>query len=70
MRQRIKIFFGYLTIIVLLPYILTVFINGSDMTSSSHVDGNYVKVKTKSGEAEMSLEDYCIGILAKEIPAE
>lgn len=70
MRQRLKTFFGYLTIIVLLPYIITVFINGPDIESSSYMDGDHVRVKTRSGEAGMSLEDYCIGILAKEIPAE
>ena len=70
MRQRLKTFLCYVTIIILLPYIVTVFINGPSMASSPHVDESYVKVKTKSGEAQMSLEEYCIGVLAKEIPAD
>lgn len=70
MRQKVKTFLCYLTIIVLLPYIVTVFINGPSIVSSPHVDGSYVKVRTESGEAGMSLEEYCIGILAKEIPAD
>ncbi len=70
MRQRVKTFLCYLTIIVLLPYIVTVFINGPSVVSSPHVDGSYVKVRTESGDAGMSLEEYCIGILAKEIPAD
>jgi len=60
----------YLIIIVLLPYVVTVFINGPGMVSSSRVDGIYVKVKTDAGTVDMPMEEYCIGILAKEIPAD
>lgn len=70
MRQRLKQFGSYAIIIVLLPYIVTVFINGPSIAASSNVDGTYVKVKTKSGESKMPIEEYCIGILAKEIPAD
>lgn len=70
MRQRFRTFFCYLIIIVLLPYIITVFINGSSMASSSKVDSSYVKVKTENGTVEMAIEEYCIGILAREIPIE
>lgn len=60
----------YLLIIVLLPYIVTVFINGPSSVSSfaSNVDDTYIHVKTKTGTLEMPIEEYCIGILAKEIP--
>ncbi len=90
MRQRFKQFGYYLIIIVLLPYVITVFINGPSITVSSHVDGTYVKVRLdkkqseeagrqgadtdssniSSGEssvAELPIEDYCIGIMAKEV---
>lgn len=90
MRQRFKQFGYYLIIIVLLPYVITVFINGPSITASSHVDGTYVKVRLdkkqseeagrqgadtdssniSSGEssvAELPIEDYCIGIMAKEV---
>lgn len=70
MKQSVKTFFCYLSIIILLPYIVTVFINGSSMASSSRVDDAYVKVKTEAGTIEMSMEEYCIGVLAREIPAD
>lgn len=70
MRQKLKQFGCYLIIIILLPYVVTVFLNGPSITSSSHVDSTYVKVKTSSGEeVKMPIEEYCIGVLAREIPA-
>lgn len=69
MWSRLKRIGCYITIIVLLPYIITVFLNGPSITAVSHVDETRVNVKTESGTAGMSLEEYCIGILAKEIPA-
>lgn len=70
MRQKLKRSMCYLIIIVLLPYIVTVFINGPGIATSSNIDGTYVKVKTEAGTADMQIEEYCIGILAKEIPAD
>lgn len=70
MRQSMKKLGYYLTIIVLLPYIVTVFLNGPEIVSSSNVDETCVKVKTTSGNiVELPIEEYCIGIMAKEIPA-
>ena len=60
---------AYLTIMVLLPYIITVFIHGPGLVSTSNVDQTYIKVKTENGSLEMPIEEYCVGILAKEIPA-
>lgn len=70
MRQRLKQLGCYLIIIILLPYIITVFINGPSMVSSSHVDQTYVKVRADGKEetVELPIEDYCIGIMAREIP--
>ena len=83
MRQKVKQFICYAIIIVLLPYVVTVFINGPSIVASSHVDGTYVTVsRTDSGDAndessdeksaniKMAIEDYCVGIMAKEIPAD
>lgn len=69
MWSRLKRLGCYITIIVLLPYIITVFLNGPSITAISHVDETFIKVKTEAGTADMSLEEYCVGILAKEIPA-
>lgn len=119
MRQKLKKLGCYLIIIILLPYVITVFINGPGITANSHVDDTYVKVRISSGEVkeeneknrtdeadgadeedgidggtetdgekniagdesgsgekeesgeiiEMPLGEYCMGILAREIPA-
>lgn len=73
MRQKLKQFGCYLIIIVLFPYVVTVFINGPSMVSSSHVDQMYIKVKAEGEDGEdktieLPIEDYCIGIMAREIP--
>lgn len=68
MRLKMKHFICYVTIIVLLPYIVTVFLNGPSMVSSSYVNETRVKVKTESGTTEIPMQEYGIGILAKEIP--
>lgn len=67
---KLKKVWAYLTIMVLLPYIITVFIHGPSFASTSNVDNTYIKVKTKNGLLEMPIEEYCIGVLAKEIPAD
>ena len=69
MRQRFSRFLSYVTIIVLLPYIVTVFLSGPASVSSSNVDETQVRVCTDAGEVSMSLSEYAIGVLAKEIPA-
>lgn len=83
MRAKFKKFGCYVIIIILLPYVVTVFLNGPSITSYSHVDETYVKVKVADasgdeaagGDAtagtvvEMPIEEYCVGMLAKEIPA-
>lgn len=66
--QRVKRFSCYIIIIVLLPYIITVFINGPSIMASTGVDDTCVNVKTENGKVEMPIEEYCIGILAREIP--
>ena len=68
MLQKIKQFGCYVIIIVLLPYVVTVFMNGSSISTSSRVDETNVKVKNGDEEMEMSIEEYCVGRMAKEIP--
>lgn len=69
MRQKLKKFGCYLIIIILLPYVVTVFLNGPSIETSAPTDDTYVKVKQGEREVEMDIEDYCIGKIAKEIPA-
>lgn len=69
MRLRLKKLGCYLIIIILLPYVVTVFLNGPSITSYSDVDSASVKVKDGDTPSEMPIEEYCIGILAKEMPA-
>ena len=69
MRLKLKKLGCYLIIIILLPYVITVFLNGPSITAYSHVDSTSVRVKSGKKEVDMPIEEYCIGILAKEIPA-
>lgn len=69
MRLKLKKLGCYMIIIILLPYVITVFLNGSSITTYSHVDSAKVKVRSGEKESEMPIEEYCIGILAKAIPA-
>lgn len=59
MLQRIKKAFAILIIIVLLPYIITIFMNGGNAQSTEKTDG----------KAEL-LKAHCIGVLAKEVSSE
>ena len=74
MRYKLDKLGCYVLIIVLLPYIITVFMNGPVIASSMDVEETSVKVKVEREEMsdtdyiEMSIKDYGIGILAREIP--
>ncbi len=97
MWVKMKKWACYLSIIVLLPYVLTVFLNGPGIVSPTTVDDREVRVSVDTasekssgqnqeengedgkpeGETDpveksvsMPLEDYCVGIMAKEIPAD
>ena len=45
MRMKLKQWGCYAVIIILLPYIVTVFLNGSSIATSTNVDHIYIKVK-------------------------
>lgn len=68
MRLKLKKTGCYLIIILLLPYVVTVFLNGPSITSYSHVDKTSVQVKAGETVSQMPIEEYCIGVLAKEMP--
>lgn len=59
MLRKIKKFLAVLTIIVLLPYIITIFINGRNVESNEEIDGK-----------DALLKQHCIGLLAKEVSSE
>ena len=59
MLQRIKKAFAILTIIVLLPYIITIFMNGGNVESTEETDGTNELLKA-----------HCIGVLAKEVSSD
>ncbi len=56
--------------IVLLPYVITIFMNGKSIEANQNGKNGYIKVKTESGIKEVPLKAYCIGTLAKEIPVD
>ena len=71
-EQKMKSAAAFLVIIILLPYIVSVFVNGADAASG---EGSvfYVKVKVPDTEeadgiAEIGWTDCLAGILAKEVP--
>ena len=71
-EQKMKSAAAFLVIIILLPYIISVFVNGADAASG---EGSvfYVKVKVPDTEeadgiAEIGWTDCLAGILAKEVP--
>ena len=68
--QRIKKITAITSIIILLPYIITVFINGKEMKANGNVQNNTILVKTESDEIEVELDEYCIGILAKQVSSD
>ena len=68
MYQKLKKWGSGLLMIVLLPYIITVFMNGPAKVTSSAVEEVKVNVKTEDGTKQMSMKEIGIGILAKEIP--
>lgn len=84
MRIKIKRFMCYATIVLLLPYIATVFLNGPVIATFAPAEETYVTVRAAEGEdadaaeggtgageagtVRMPLDEYGIGALAKEIP--
>lgn len=70
-EQKFKSIAAFLVILILLPYIVTVFVNGADVKESDGGDF-FVKVRIPDteeadGVTEMKWTDYLAGILAKEV---
>ena len=58
MFRKIKKIFSVIIILVLFPYIITVFTNGKEVNSSKETD-----------KKDALLKEHCIGLLAKEVTA-
>ena len=70
MRHKLGKICCYVLIIILLPYTVTIFLNGPMVINRTDVEERRVVVKDKNNqELSISLKDYAIGILAREIPA-
>ena len=69
MRQKLKKMGCYIIIIVLLPYVVTVFLNGPSIETAAPADEMEVMVKQEEKEIQLPLDEYGIGRMAKEIPA-
>lgn len=70
-EQKFKSAAAFLVILILLPYIVSVFVNGADVSGDSGGDF-YVKVRVPDteeadGVTEIAWTDYLAGILAEEI---
>lgn len=70
MMRKLKKACAVFIIIVLLPYIITIFMNGDEIQVNRDGEEGYVKVITDDAATEVSLKEYCIGMLAKEISAD
>lgn len=66
-RKRRKLLWGALAVI-LLPYIVTVFINGPAVFTSAEAGKDYLLVEVDGKQEEVPVEEYAIGVLAREIP--
>ena len=69
MRQKLKKMGCYIIIIVLLPYVVTVFLNGPSIETAAPADEMEVMVKQGEKEIQLPLDEYGIGMMAKEISA-
>lgn len=49
-KQKLKSFFAFLIILILFPYIVSVFANGADTRIGSGENASYVTVKTEDAD--------------------
>ena len=62
-REKIKKAACWALIIILLPYIVTVFVNGPKIVTASKVDEMTIDVK---GGGKMPVEKYCIDVYKRQ----
>lgn len=57
----------FLIIMLLLPYVVTIFVNGNGVLKLEKSDSPYITVERDGKTREMPMDEYGIGVLAKEI---
>ena len=72
-QRKIKFWVYFLVILILFPYVMTVFIHGADMKTKWNQDQNFVKVKQADIKGEEEIievpwNEYFIGVLSAEVP--
>ena len=67
-RRKYSQIFSAAIVMLLLPYIVTVFMNGPTVLTGAEAGTDYLLVKKDGKETEVPVEEYAIGILAREIP--
>lgn len=67
MKKSVKKFIIVAVFLLLVPYIITVFINGTGMGKGEQSAPRYVRVQVGNSWKKVPWEEYFIGILAKEI---
>lgn len=73
LSQKVKSAGAFLSIMILLPYVITVFVHGADMEVSGKAAAEYIDVETVNERGEKQVlqvpwEEYFMGVLAKEMP--
>lgn len=71
-EQKLKSAAAFLIILILLPYIVSVFVNGADAGTEAEEDAPHVRVKTTETDgdvqtAELGWTEYLSGVLAAEM---
>ncbi len=73
-EQKFKSAAAFLVILILFPYIVSVFVNGVDPEETTN-ENFYIRVKASEEEeadgiAEVEWNEYLTGVLAKDVPAD
>ena len=72
MKQKLKSAAAFLIILILLPYVVSVFVNGTDTEASRRQENYFVRVNTEDAEGnvqtvEIGWTEYLAGMLAAEM---
>lgn len=70
MRKFLRQAGYFLVIVILLPYVITVFVNGNGAAVSMDGNSPYVLVEQGGKQKRLPLDEYGIGVLAKEMEAD